>query len=106
MFEVTSAWKSTYPQAHVGVLVMRAVSNPAHHAALESRKTALEEELRARFSRQDRTAIATFAEQLVWRMSAGESVAQLGQIGLAEIASEPGTDWSQGSLQATGWPRD
>jgi flagellar basal-body rod protein FlgG len=52
--------------------------------------------------KQDRTAIATFAEQLVARMTAGESVAQLGQIGLVEIAGEPDTDWSQGSLQATG----
>ncbi|MGB8983367.1 MAG: phenylalanine--tRNA ligase beta subunit-related protein [Anaerolineales bacterium] len=59
MFEVTSAWKSTYPEAHAGVLVMRAVSNPAHHAELESRKAALEEELRARFSGQDRAAIAS-----------------------------------------------
>lgn len=58
MFEVTSAWKSTYPQAHAGVLVVHAVVNPAHHAALESRKAALEEQLRARFSGQDRAAIA------------------------------------------------
>jgi len=40
------------------VLVMRAVSNPAHHAELEARKSALEEQLRARFSGQDRAAIA------------------------------------------------
>jgi len=59
MFEVSSAWKSTYPEAHVGVLVMRAVTNPAHHAALESQKVALEEQLRAQFSGQDRTAIAS-----------------------------------------------
>ena len=59
MFEVTSAWKSTYPEAHAGVLVMRDVSNPAHHAELESRKAALEEQLRAQFSGQDRAAIAS-----------------------------------------------
>lgn len=59
MFEVTSAWKSAYPDAHAGVLVMRAVSNPAQHAALESRKAALEEGLRAQFSGQDRAAIAS-----------------------------------------------
>jgi DNA/RNA-binding domain of Phe-tRNA-synthetase-like protein len=58
MFEVTSAWKSTYPEAHAGVLVMRAVTNPVHHAALESQKVALEEQLRAQFSGQDRAAIA------------------------------------------------
>ncbi|RPJ15982.1 MAG: hypothetical protein EHM33_34330 [Chloroflexi bacterium] len=59
MFEVTSAWKATYPEAHAGVLVMRAVTNPAHHAALESQKVALEEQLRAQFSEQDRATIAS-----------------------------------------------
>jgi len=58
MLEVTSAWKSLYPEAHLGVLVMRAVSNPVHDAELERRKVALEEELRARFSGQDRATIA------------------------------------------------
>ena len=59
MFEVTSAWKSAYPEAHAGVLVMRAVSNPAHDPSLESRKAALEEQLRAQFSGQDRATIAS-----------------------------------------------
>ena len=59
MFELTPAWKSTYPEAHAGVLVMRAVSNPAHDAALESQKLALEEQLRAQFAGQDRAAIAS-----------------------------------------------
>jgi DNA/RNA-binding domain of Phe-tRNA-synthetase-like protein len=59
MFEVTDAWKSAYPEAHVGVLVMRAVYNPAHHPELETQKGALEEQLRAQFSGQDRTAIAS-----------------------------------------------
>jgi len=38
---------------------MRAVTNPAHHATLESQKVALEEQLRAQFAGQDRTAIAS-----------------------------------------------
>jgi DNA/RNA-binding domain of Phe-tRNA-synthetase-like protein len=59
MFEATSAWKSTYPEAHAGLLVMRAVSNPAHDPALESRKAALEQGLRAQFSGQDRGTIAS-----------------------------------------------
>jgi DNA/RNA-binding domain of Phe-tRNA-synthetase-like protein len=59
MFEVTSAWKSTYPEAHAGVLVLRSVSNPAHHAGLESQKAALEERLRAQFAGQERAAIAS-----------------------------------------------
>lgn len=59
MFIVTSAWKSAYPDAHVGVLVLRAVTNPARDPVLERRKAALEEQLRAEFSGQDRTAIAS-----------------------------------------------
>ena len=59
MFEVTSAWKTTYPNALAGVLVLRAVSNPPHHAELESKKIALEEGLRAQFSGLDRGAIAS-----------------------------------------------
>jgi len=58
MFAVTSAWKSAYPEAHAGVLVMRAVSNPPDHPALESEKETLEAQLRSRFSGQDRAAIA------------------------------------------------
>ena len=38
---------------------MRSVENPASHPALESRKTALEEALRAQFSGQDRATIAS-----------------------------------------------
>jgi DNA/RNA-binding domain of Phe-tRNA-synthetase-like protein len=59
VFEVTSAWKSAYPEAHVGILVMRAASNPAHDPALERQKLALEEQLRGQFSGQDRATIAS-----------------------------------------------
>jgi DNA/RNA-binding domain of Phe-tRNA-synthetase-like protein len=59
MFEVTSAWKSKYPDAYAGVLVMRGVSNPAHHPELEKQKDGLEEQLRAQFSGQDRATIAS-----------------------------------------------
>src|SRR5688572_6423015 len=59
MFEVTSTWRSTYPDAHAGVLVLRAVSNPMHHPELESQKAALEQELRKQFSGMDRASIAS-----------------------------------------------
>jgi len=59
MFEVTSAWKSTFPEAHAGVLVMRDVINPAHHPELEKHKTELEEQLRSQFSGQDRAAMSS-----------------------------------------------
>lgn len=59
MFEVTSTWKFAFPNAHVGVLVMRDVSNPDHHTVLEQQKAELEERLRAQFAGQDRAAIAS-----------------------------------------------
>jgi len=57
MFQVSDTWKSTYPTAHAGVLVMRGVKNPPHHAALKEIKTALEAELRARYSSQYRALL-------------------------------------------------
>src|SRR6266496_1411415 len=59
MLEVTPAWKSTYPEAHVGVLVMRGVANPVHHPDLNRQKTVLEEQVRAQFAGQDRAVIAS-----------------------------------------------
>jgi DNA/RNA-binding domain of Phe-tRNA-synthetase-like protein len=43
----------------MGVLVMRHVTNPAHHPELERRKALLEAHLRSRFAGQDRAAIAS-----------------------------------------------
>jgi hypothetical protein len=54
MLDVTSTWKSTFPAAHAGVLVMRNVPNPVHHAELEKQKLELEERLRIQFAGQDR----------------------------------------------------
>lgn len=59
MFEITSAWKSIFRDAHAGVLVMRDVTNPAQHPELEKRKGELEEQLRATFSGQDRAALSS-----------------------------------------------
>jgi len=57
MFTATQAWKTAYPDAHAGILVMRGVENPAAHAGLENHKKALETQLRTRFSGQDRRAL-------------------------------------------------
>ena len=56
-FTVSDSWREAYPGAAVGILAMRGVANPPHHAELEARKKELEDELRARFSGQDRTAL-------------------------------------------------
>ncbi len=59
MLEITSAWKSAFREAHVGILAMRNVINPAHHPELEQHKAELEEQLRVQFVGQDRAAIAS-----------------------------------------------
>jgi DNA/RNA-binding domain of Phe-tRNA-synthetase-like protein len=58
IFQVSNKWKSIFPDAHAGVLIMRGVINPARHAELEKRKKALEEALRGSFSGQDRSDLA------------------------------------------------
>ncbi len=57
IFQVSDMWKKTHPGAQAGVLVMRGVFNLPQHAGLQERKQALEEELRRRFSGQDRAAL-------------------------------------------------
>lgn len=57
MFQISDNWQTAYPNAHVGVLVMREVSNPPTHAELEQRKIALEQDLRSRYAEQDRAAL-------------------------------------------------
>jgi len=54
MFEVTDTWKSAFPGAHAGVLVMRDASNPASHASLERSKEDLMGDLRAHYGGLDR----------------------------------------------------
>jgi len=56
-FEVTPNWKSTYPGAHAGVLVMQGVTNPTLHPELERRKEILVDDLRVRFAGGDRAAL-------------------------------------------------
>jgi DNA/RNA-binding domain of Phe-tRNA-synthetase-like protein len=57
--DASEAWRSAFPGAHAGMLVMREVDNPAVHAGLEGRKRELEQRLRARFAGGDQRTIAT-----------------------------------------------
>jgi DNA/RNA-binding domain of Phe-tRNA-synthetase-like protein len=59
MFEVTTSWRSAFPGAYAGVLVMKDITNPAQHPDLEKRKGELEAELRSQFSGQDRAALSS-----------------------------------------------
>ena len=54
---VSEAWRSTYPEAHLGILALRGVANPPEPAALSQRKAALEQALRQRYSRADRSTL-------------------------------------------------
>ena len=56
-FEVTPAWKSAFPGAHAGVLVMQAVQNPASHTGLEHSKENLMGDLRSRYGGLDRSQL-------------------------------------------------
>ena len=57
IFEVAEAWRSAFPEAHAGVLVMKNVVNPTNHAGLERRKEALMEEIRAHFGGLERSQL-------------------------------------------------
>lgn len=53
MFTVSDEWKTAYPNAFVGVLVMSDVSNPESHPGLDTKKKQLEDDLRTLFRDRD-----------------------------------------------------
>jgi DNA/RNA-binding domain of Phe-tRNA-synthetase-like protein len=59
MLIVSEAWRKAFPGAVVGTLVMRDVTNPESHAALDQRKQELENQLRSCFSNGGRATIKT-----------------------------------------------
>lgn len=56
-FTVTERWRSMYPNASIGLLVMHDVANPARHAELQAHKVRLEAALREQFAGYDRAAL-------------------------------------------------
>lgn len=58
ILDVSEEWRSAFPNAHAGILVMREVDNPPGHAGLDSRKRELENRLRAQFAGGDRKTVA------------------------------------------------
>lgn len=57
MLSLTETWKTTYPDAHIGFLVVRNAANPEHCEALDARKAQLEKALRERFGSAGREGI-------------------------------------------------
>jgi DNA/RNA-binding domain of Phe-tRNA-synthetase-like protein len=62
MLKLTNPWKTTYPNASIGILAMTNAANPKTCAALQARKTALEAELRERFAGKSRADIKALPE--------------------------------------------
>jgi DNA/RNA-binding domain of Phe-tRNA-synthetase-like protein len=54
IFEISETWKTAFPKAYVGVLVMSQVSNPAIHPELDKLKIELENKLKAKYISMDR----------------------------------------------------
>jgi len=59
MIILSENWRSTYPDAALGILAMRKVSNPQSHEALARHKEALERGLRTRYAGYDRERFRT-----------------------------------------------
>ncbi|MBC8509655.1 MAG: hypothetical protein H8D34_32815 [Chloroflexi bacterium] len=57
MLTITEKWKTTYPGASVGILVMKGVANPKSHPELDAIKAAVEAQLRAQYGDLDRAAL-------------------------------------------------
>ena len=56
-FDVTQAWKSAFPGAHAGVLVIQNVVNPASYLELERAKEDLMGDLRTRYGGLERSQL-------------------------------------------------
>ncbi|MGD8706671.1 MAG: hypothetical protein PVI84_14260, partial [Syntrophobacterales bacterium] len=57
MLLVSEAWKTTYPGAAAGILVMNNVANPAHHPVFDGHKEEFQQQLRSRFAGYDRAGL-------------------------------------------------
>ena len=57
MLIVSDPWKTTYPGAVAGILIMRGVTNPTRHPGLDQRIAEWEAALRARFGGSHRTEL-------------------------------------------------
>lgn len=57
MFNISEAWKNMYPGASIGVLVMRSVTNPEKHPALQDHKEVIEEYIRSQYADHTRQTL-------------------------------------------------
>ena len=57
MLFVSEAWKTTYPGAAAGILVMKNVVNPSRHSDFDRHKEEFQKQLRSRFAGYDRAGL-------------------------------------------------
>ncbi len=57
MLTITEKWKTTYPGASIGILVLKDVANPKSHPELDALKAEVEDQLRQQFGEFDRAAL-------------------------------------------------
>ena len=50
MLQIAEKWKTSFPGAGVGILVVDHVTNPEHSAMLDEQKRMIENELRSKYS--------------------------------------------------------
>lgn len=67
IYQASANWKNAHPEASVGFLVMKGLTNPEKNEELERSKRALEEQLRARFAGLDRSALAALPQMQAYR---------------------------------------
>jgi DNA/RNA-binding domain of Phe-tRNA-synthetase-like protein len=57
--QIRASWKTTFPGAHAGILVIRNVDNPSNHPGLQASKQALIEKIRRQYSGMERSQLET-----------------------------------------------
>jgi DNA/RNA-binding domain of Phe-tRNA-synthetase-like protein len=58
LIEASAEWRSTFPDASVGCLLMHGLSNAGRNATLDARLSALQAQLRERYATADRAVLA------------------------------------------------
>ncbi len=92
MFGATASWKTAYPRAAIGVLVLDGVINPASHAELDHHKEDLESNLRIRFagfSREELRALPSIAPYHAYYKRFKKTYHVLGQLESVALKNKP-----------------
>ena len=67
ILRVSETWRTTYPEAHAGILAMRGVINPRRDSELERRKRVVEQQIRNLYVGQTREDLAALPTMRAYR---------------------------------------